>query len=273
VATACPGTGIVFSCRRQDYTAPLSTPSLRVPHVLVEPLSDDQIRTFVEAYAPGEAAAVWRQLSDSAPLDLLRSPYFLSLLVELVTSTGELPLGRVGLLTGFVRHALRREVERGHHLFQPDDLLTEQDCLRILQARRWRSPGELPEHGALVRQLGRLAYEMQHQGDVDDGGRVRVDYTRACDLLDHERCEDILHAGMALAVLEEDTEQDEVAFSHQLLRNTSRPVSCPSSRTPTSSAPSGAPARSRRAWKRRSRPWRLPTRCRRCPTRAGPSRP
>ena len=57
----------------------------------------------------------------------MRSPYFLSLLVEQVEAAGGIPRGRAGLFTGFVRRTLRREVERDNPLFAPDSLLTERD--------------------------------------------------------------------------------------------------------------------------------------------------
>ncbi len=44
-------------------------------------------------------------------LEVLRSPYYLKLLVA-QTTAGEIPAGRAALFTGFVRQALRREVER-----------------------------------------------------------------------------------------------------------------------------------------------------------------
>ena len=51
---------------------------------------------------------------------------------------------RVGLLTDFVRRALRREMEQGHPLFLPEDLLDERDLRRLAQWQ-WRDPVELPE--------------------------------------------------------------------------------------------------------------------------------
>ena len=59
-------------------------------------------------------------LDGSPQLEVLRSPYFLKLLTEQVEATGEMPEGRAGLFTGFVRQTLRREVEQENPLFSPD---------------------------------------------------------------------------------------------------------------------------------------------------------
>ena len=46
-----PGNRVVFSCRSLDYSAPLSTPALRVPQVQIEPLTDAQVESFLKAYS------------------------------------------------------------------------------------------------------------------------------------------------------------------------------------------------------------------------------
>ena len=43
-------------------------------------------------------------------------------------------------------------------------------------------------------------------------------YDEALEILDHPRAEDILKAGAALAVVEQDLRQDEVLYVHQLLQ-------------------------------------------------------
>ena len=115
-----PGTRVVFSCRTLDYSASLSTPALRVPQVVVEPLTDEQVAQFLEKQSPEQGARIWSELKGTPQLELLRSPYFLSLLTHRVEATGEVPQGRAELFTGFVRQALRREVESGNPLFAPE---------------------------------------------------------------------------------------------------------------------------------------------------------
>ncbi len=226
VAATGAGSRIVFSCRSLDYSTPLSTPALRVPQVRVEPLSDAQIRRFLEQYVPGHAEGLWATLERSGHLDVVRSPYFLRLLVEQVEATGEVPLGRAALFTGFVRQAMTREVERDHPLFRPEDgfdsrapLLTERDVHRLTAGRGWRTPHELPERGVLVPKLADLAFRMQARSEASgEAAQVRVDFDTALDLLDHPQGADIVAAGAALGVLDEDLGLDEVRYVHQLVQ-------------------------------------------------------
>src|SRR6185503_14767112 len=210
-----PGTQVVFSCRTLDYSAPLSTPALRVPQVVVEPLTDAQVAQFLDKQSPEQGAKIWSELDGTQELELLRSPYFLSLLTHQVEATGEVPRGRAGLFTGFVRQALRREVERGNPLFSPNGLLTERDIRRITQWS-WKTGWDLPERGVLLPKLSALAFAMQAEGG--GGGQVRVEYDEALELLSHEQDEAILKAGLALSVLDEDPGKDEVLYAHQLVQ-------------------------------------------------------
>ncbi|MDX2473502.1 MAG: SUMF1/EgtB/PvdO family nonheme iron enzyme, partial [Candidatus Krumholzibacteria bacterium] len=210
-----PGTRVVFSCRALDYSAPLSTPQLRVPQVVIEPLTDQQIEQFLQKQSPEQGAAIWQQLQGTPQMELLRSPYFLSLLTDQAVATGKVPEGRAGLFTGFVRQALRREVERGGPLFAPDLLLTERDLRRVTRWK-WKTEWELPERGLLIPKLSQLAFSMQADGG--GGGQVRMEYDAALDLLDNDQDEKIVKAGLALSVLDEDPGNDEVLFVHQLVQ-------------------------------------------------------
>ena len=105
-----PGNRVVFSCRHLDYSVTLSSKDLPVPQVRIEPLSDAQVQEFLTLYCPEHSATLWQNLQGTPQLDLLRSPYYLKLLVA--QTTAEIPAGRAALFTGFVRQALRREVER-----------------------------------------------------------------------------------------------------------------------------------------------------------------
>ena len=212
-----PGNRVVFSCRTLDYAAPLSTPSLRVPQVLIEPLSDDQVCAFLRLYSPMRFDEIWRAIAGTPQLEALRAPFFLALVVDQVEATGELAGDRAGLFTGFVRQALRREVERDNPLFAHADLLDSRDVRQIAHWR-WRDAYQLPERGALVPRLGRLAHAMQASSAEGEAGQVRVDYDGALDALDHPRAADLVRAGVAISVLDEDPAADEVLFRHQLLQ-------------------------------------------------------
>jgi formylglycine-generating enzyme required for sulfatase activity len=211
-----PGNRVIFSCRSLDYSAPLSSKDLPVPQVRIEPLSDDQVKRFVELYCPQHGKILWRNLEGSPQLELLRSPYYMKLLVE-QADEGEIPEGRAALFTGFVRRALRREVKANNPLFAADELLHQRD-LRKLTHWRWKTPYELPSRGLLFEKLSTLAYAMQAQRSDQEAAQLRIAYDEALDILDHDRDEDILKAGEALGVLEEDLARDEVLYIHQLLQ-------------------------------------------------------
>ena len=212
-----PGNRVVFSCRTLDYSASLSTPVLRVPQVQIEPISDEQVHEFLGAYSPVRGEDIWAAIAGTAQLDALRSPYFLALLVDQVEATGELAGDRAGLFTGFVRQALKREVENDNPLFAVEELLSSRDFRRLAQWQ-WRDAYELPERGALVPKLGALAYGMQASGTDGESSQVRVGYDTALELLDHPHDEAMVKAGVAISVLDEDPAADEVLYRHQLLQ-------------------------------------------------------
>ena len=214
-AAARAGNRLIFSCRSLDYSASLSSPDLRVPQIEVQPMNAEQVQKFLKAYTPAHETLIWRELDGSPQFGLFQTPYFLKLLCEQVEATRAVPKGRAALFTGFVRQVLTREINGD--LFQPDTLLTEHDH-RKLSLGKWRSDFDLPERGVLIPKLSALAFTMQEKGLETEGAQVRIDYDDACDLLDHDRDEDILKAGVALNVLDEDITQSEIAFFHQLLQ-------------------------------------------------------
>ncbi|MBL8260417.1 MAG: NACHT domain-containing protein, partial [Candidatus Competibacteraceae bacterium] len=212
-----PGNRAIFSCRSLDYSATLSSKELRVPQVRIESLSDEQIQEFLACYCPDHHITLWDRLAGSPQLEVLRSPYFLKLLVE-QTTVGEIPAGRAELFSSFVRQALQREIEADHPLFQPGELLGERDRARFSQPRHWKTPHELPRQRILFDKLSLLAFEMQARRQPGEASQVRIDHQDALDLLAHDCGEDVLKAGEALGVLEEDLGRDEVLYVHQLLQ-------------------------------------------------------
>ncbi len=217
LAGAHSGNRVVFSCRSLDYSQSLSTPDLRVPQVRIEPLSDEQVEDFLALYSPGHHREIWQDLEGSPQLEVLRSPYFLALLVEQVDASGEMPAGRAGLFTGFVRQALRREVERGGEQFKPGALLAGRD-LKRLTAWKWKGPYDLPERGLLIPKLASFAHAMQSDRADGERSQVRIDVDDALELLDDPNDEALLAAGEALAVLDEDHAADELMYIHQLVQ-------------------------------------------------------
>ena len=212
------GNRALFSCRSLDYSEPLSSKDdLPVPQLEVERLSQEKVREFIEAYNPAQAGMIWQELNGTPQFDLYRTPIYLKLLLDQVERLQRVPKGKAELFTQFVRQTLIREIEGGNRLLVPDGLLTGRDHTKLTQDR-WRSPFELPERGALVPCLSRLAFAMQQRRREAEGAQVRIDHDDACDLLVHDRAEDILSAGIALGLLDEDVAREEIVFFHQLLQ-------------------------------------------------------
>ncbi len=214
---AVAGNRAIVSCRSLDYSAPLSSAELRVPQLQVEPLTDDQVRTFLWAHRPALAEQLWATLSGSPRLAVLRVPYALKLLVDQAGPSGDLPGGGAALFTGMVRQALRREIERDNTAFRPGLVLDQRDVRQVTQWR-WRTPFELPERGVLFPGLASLAWGMQSRGLGGDGAQVRVDRAEALALSAAPPSGGLIEAGLALAVLDEEVASDDVSFRHQLLQ-------------------------------------------------------
>ncbi len=103
---------VIISCRSLDYSTFLSSDALRVPHVLVKRLVDEQIRNFLDVYRPELASKLWNAIRESGQIDIYRTPYYLRLLVDQVGDDGEVPVGRAALFAGFVRQSMLREIMR-----------------------------------------------------------------------------------------------------------------------------------------------------------------
>ncbi|MER2603520.1 MAG: SUMF1/EgtB/PvdO family nonheme iron enzyme, partial [Candidatus Competibacter phosphatis] len=235
-----PGNRVIFSCRTLDYGAKLSTKSLPVPQVRIEPLSDPQVEEFIEKYGSRQAGTLWEALRrQPRQLDLYRSPYYLKLLVDQAGPEGQIPLGRAALFSGFVRQALNREMVGKHPLFEEGVLLAAEECKRM--AGNAYTGCELPTENPLFLALSALAYRMQETEQNPEASQVRLERVRALAVLgttepataglwvtltswlrretpDLPRAERILEAGLALHVLTLDEKQKDVLFFHQLLQ-------------------------------------------------------
>jgi formylglycine-generating enzyme required for sulfatase activity len=102
-------------------------------------------------------------------------------------------------------------------VFDDDELVAVRDRRRVV-GWQWRDPYALPDRGALIPLLERLAYRMQEDRGGGRGGQVRIDLDDAIDLLESDRAEAALAAGGELSVLDEDTAGSEVLFTHQLMQ-------------------------------------------------------
>ncbi|MCP4428936.1 MAG: SUMF1/EgtB/PvdO family nonheme iron enzyme, partial [Chloroflexi bacterium] len=213
------GNIILFSCRSLDYSAPLSGETVPVRQVRVEPLSPAQIEAFLQVYLAEESDAVWEALrDDSQRLELFANPFFLRLLAAEAATTGDIPDGQAALLTGFVRRALRREIEERHsRLFQPGELLNEADYEQVLH-RDWLSAYDLPAEGELIPHLEKLAFAMQDGRQSEEGGQVRIPERTAVQLINQPHARDLIAAGIQLNVLDKDLARRELLFFHQLIQ-------------------------------------------------------
>lgn len=213
------GNRVIFSCRRLDYSAPLSSPAVPVRQVRVEPLSPAQMETFLHTYLSKQGDMVWQRLQrDRQQLSLFSNPFFLRLLVDQIGGQGELPAGQAALLTGFVRRALHREVtEQTHHFFQPDAMLSEGDYEQVLHDT-WLTPYQLPWEGALFNQLEQLAFAMQDSRDSAEAAQVRIQEREALQYLDQPQARNIIQAGIQLNILVKEVSTRELSFTHQLIQ-------------------------------------------------------
>ena len=213
--TAWPGNRIIFSCRSLDYSSPLSSETLPVPQAQLEAMSGETIREFLYAHVPAQAEHVWQQVEEEKAqlLGLFRTPLFLKLLVDQITSDETFPDGEAVLYTSFVRRALLREIKRGNPSFLPGTLLNERDRRGLLRPGSRRRPFALPRGGSLIQGLQDLATIMQSGIEQGEMCQVRISYEGACEALTNS--DEILSAGVALGILQEDDEDESISFTHQ----------------------------------------------------------
>ncbi|MFZ4987111.1 MAG: TIR domain-containing protein, partial [Blastocatellia bacterium] len=237
------GNRIVYSCRSLDYSALLSNKDFPVPQVNLQSMTNDQVQQFLKAYLPASHGEIWGQLAGTDQLAIYRTPYLLSLLCDQVGKSNEIPSGRSGLFTSYVRESLRREFS-SNKLLSPEIGLLDADDRSKLSNREWKSPFDLPESGPLFRQLSSLAYGMQSRGfgapiqrktgiarmleklagkqDVQVGSKaaqIRLSYNEAINQLQHKDAESIVTAAISMNILDRNKRLDlDLAFFHQLLQ-------------------------------------------------------
>ena len=259
------GNRVVFSCRHLDYSVTLSSKDLPVPQVRIEPLSDAQVQEFLTLYCPEHSATLWQNLQGTPQLDLLRSPYYLKLLVAQTTA------GRFRLAGPPCSRALYdrpygakwRVITRCF-----GDALHVRDVQRLVQGRTW-PPFELPESGILFQKLSALAFQMQTQRAVNEAAQVRIAYDEALALLDHPRAEDMLKAGAALGCWMKTEAAMRCSMYTSYSRSTLRRGNWHVSRRRNWCSKSGVLIVSCLVSRPRCTTWPMPTHCRPCPARAG----
>jgi len=105
-----PGNQVLFTCRSRDYSEPLG-----LHQVEIERLDDARVRDFLGKYlAADRAQDAWAHLDGNPLLELVRNPYYLSMLAYLLASGGAWPTSRAALFQAFVDLLLAREGTRQH---------------------------------------------------------------------------------------------------------------------------------------------------------------
>ncbi|MFM8395100.1 MAG: NACHT domain-containing protein, partial [Acidobacteriota bacterium] len=128
---------IIFSCRSLDYSVGLSSQALPVPHLTVQPMDRDQVRAFIQSYAPAYLKHFEDHLRDHPhQFEFYQSPYFLRLLCRVLEYDQKVPEGRAALFTRFIRALLKREIERLHTLLSTGTLLHRLDRSSVNENQR-----------------------------------------------------------------------------------------------------------------------------------------
>ena len=210
------GNKILFSCRSLDYSAPLSSESHSVTRIRIAPLDDEQILAFLRFYSPPRAESQWQHIQRSQNIELYKNPYTLDLLAQ--ADEVDVPSDLAAVLTRFIRKTVFREIRRGNHLFKPDHLLHERDSFRITLGGEWPTTTALPTDGILFDALARLAFEMQTAHRANGSRQVRVKFDDALSAIEHASAIDIIRAGEALGILDEDLAQNSIQFVHQIMQ-------------------------------------------------------
>ena len=188
-AEAWPGNQMIFTCRSLDYSEPLG-----LPQVEIERLDDRRVQEFLRRYLPPALAeSTWARLDGTPLLDLVRNPYYLSMLAFVVAQKGDWPRNRARLFESFEQVLWERETRRNH----PE----------------W--PGAKTMRAA----LSRLGYAYQQRGEG-----TRMPRTQALAHLKSTKAdpEIILHLALSASLLDtesppnEDAEEQIRFYHHQL---------------------------------------------------------
>ena len=120
-----PGNQVIFTCRSQDYSEPLGQHQVEIAR-----LDDARVQDFLTKYDVGDA---WERLRGTPLLELVRNPYYLSMLACLLVEGETWPESRASLFDNFVRVLLERERQKGHADWPGADAL--RDALAALADR------------------------------------------------------------------------------------------------------------------------------------------
>jgi formylglycine-generating enzyme required for sulfatase activity/DNA-binding NarL/FixJ family response regulator len=217
LAAEHPGSRAIFTSRSLDYSQPLSRPEQPVPQIRIEALDDEQISGYLDRVDRGDPDLATPAVGQQAPLDVLRTPFFLRLYIETARRTDDKVLGRSPLIATLVRRLLVRDLERDEPLFRSDLLLSHDDRSRLLRDEWSRATG-LPREGVLLRGLAALAHGMQASGGSGTAASVWSNLEDARRKVGLPNADAILDAGLRLDLLRYRRRIDRLVFAHQLLQ-------------------------------------------------------
>lgn len=223
IVSSNPNNRLIFTCRTLDYTTPLSSQDLLVPRLEIRPLEEDAQKAYLASHVKGHVAPLWSRIRESDLADILRRPYYLRLFVDALGAGGEFPSGLAGVFASFVRAMLRKNINAGHPLLTPGNLVSRRDYVRLGRTQVGRmghstNEWELPEEGLLISSLDALAMELQSENPMNPAGGAGLAFARAIDVITPSSAHDILEAGMALGILDDDAWRNEVKFIHQQMQ-------------------------------------------------------
>lgn len=219
--SALPGNRAVVSCRTTAYRVALSTGTCPVPRVVVAPLEPEGVRALLARHNPESGDAVADIVLGGPLLGLARRPFMAALLAQPDIDLSRLTAGHAELLSRYVREALHREIANDNPILTGGTVLTPHDVRRVVNARGWRTPWELPGQGPLFPRLAALALHLLRRPATSRTSCTPIAYADALAFLADPAAgafaaADILEAANALGVLEFDLERNEVRFGHEL---------------------------------------------------------
>lgn len=214
--TRHPGNRVVISCRTLAYRVAMATDAFPIRRVFVEGLDDEGVRALITRHNPKGGRAVADFVVGGPLLDLARNPFVAAWLAEPEMDVLRIRGGHAEVLTRCLRRALVRELAADNPVLASSPALTRHDRARILNARHWPSPWDLPEEGPLFRRLAAFALHLVQHHATCRTACVPCDYTAALAVLNDPAAALILDAGHALGVLAIDLDRNEVRFAQPL---------------------------------------------------------
>ncbi|MEM7243742.1 MAG: SUMF1/EgtB/PvdO family nonheme iron enzyme [Acidobacteriota bacterium] len=200
------GCRVVVTCRELELDRPLRAPDLDFLTAHLNPLPVEAVLSVLRSSLPEALAESWLDQAE-----VLRQPLLLRLLLT-EAEHGAAAASQEALLTSFLRHGLRAELDHEEASIPRNDLLR-------LHLGRWGTPWELPT-SALLTALEGLAWAMQ--GGDGQALRWSLPFDQTLTALSSDgdgAATKLLDRAVALGILRVDLEANEVGFVHPLFQD------------------------------------------------------